>query len=579
MTQWNAVSEDVKLGDNVRLSRFINLYGCEIGDESRIGAFVEIQKNARVGKRCKISSHSFICEGVTIEDNVFIGHGVMFINDTYPRATTAMGEPQTESDWKVEPTLVGKGASIGSNATILSNICIGEKAIIGAGSVVTKDVPAHAVVAGNPAQVLRFIDQPERAGVSAQIKVPFLDLITPHKDLEEELVKVFRASLRSAAFVGGNVVDKFEQDFARFADSAHAIAVNSGTDALRFAIMACGIEAGDVVLTVPNTFIATTEAISQARAIPEFVDIDERTYNMSPLMLERYLEKQCVRNSAGKLISLRSGRPVTAVLPVHLYGQVADMDAILGLADKFGLVVIEDACQAHGAEYFSKKNNRWMKAGSMGRASAFSFYPGKNLGACGEGGAATTNDPEVAARIKMLRDHGQAKKYYHDVEGYNGRLDTIQCGFLQAKLPYLPEWNEQRRSKATTYNRLLGEDRSLTVPFEPSWSRAVYHLYVIRVSQREEFMNHLKEADIGVAIHYPIPLHLQKAYLSLNYSPGDFPVTESVANEIVSLPMFPQLTEAQQARVVDEILAFTGKFHPERSEGEVAELAPSERSA
>jgi len=549
-----AISPDVKLGENVRLSKFINLYGCEIGDETKIGAFVEMQKNARVGKRCKISSHSFICEGVVIEDNVFIGHGVMFINDSYPRATAANGELQTEADWKVEPTLIGKGASIGSNATILSNVKVGEGAIVGAGSVVTKDVPPYAVVAGNPARVLRFMEQAKETKVSDQ--VPFLDLVTPHVQLEQELVDAFRQGLRTAGFVGGPMVEGFEEDFARFCDSRYAIAVNSGTDALRFAIMACGIEAGDVVLTVPNTFIATGEAISQARALPEFVDVDERTYNLSVQMLERYLEKQCVRNHAGKLISLRSGRPVTAVVPVHLYGQMADMDGILALAAKYGLTVIEDACQAHGAEYFSKKQGRWMKAGSMGRASAFSFYPGKNLGACGEGGAVTTDDAEVAAKIKMIRDHGQVKKYYHDVEGYNGRLDSIQCGFLRAKLPHLAEWNRQRREHAAIYNQLLSTDQALTIPFEPSWSRAVYHLYVIRTNDREGLMSHLKEAGIGAGIHYPIPLHLQKAYVSLNYSPGDFPVAERVSTEIVSLPMFPQLTSEQQTRVVEATLRF-----------------------
>ena len=554
MNSWNSIATDVKLGENVRLSKFINLYGCEVGDETKIGAFVEIQKNATIGRRCKISSHSFICEGVVVEDNVFIGHGVMFINDTYPRATTQDGELQTEADWKVEPTRIGRGASIGSNATILCNVRVGEGAIVGAGSVVTKDVPPFAVVAGNPAKILRYLERPGKNKVPDQ--VPFLDLIAPHQELENELVSAFRQGLRTAAFVGGPVVDNFEADFARFSDAGHAIAVSSGTDALRFAIMACGIEAGDVVLTVPNTFIATTEAISQARAIPEFVDIDEHTYNMSVHMLERYLEKQCVRNHAGKLVSLRSGRPVTAVIPVHLYGQMADMDAILSLAAKYGLTVIEDACQAHGAEYFSKRSNRWMKAGSMGRAAAFSFYPGKNLGACGEGGAVTTNDTEVASKVKILRDHGQVKKYFHDLEGYNGRLDSIQCGILHAKLPHLAEWNNQRRERAAAYNRLLSEDQALTIPFEPSWSRAVYHLYVIRTNDREGLMSHLKEAGIGAGIHYPIPLHLQKAYVSLNYSSGDFPVTEKVATEIVSLPMFPQLTDMQQMTVAKKIHAF-----------------------
>lgn len=577
MNPYNSVAADVKLGRNVKLSEFVNLYGCQIGDETKIGALVEIQKNASVGKRCKISSHTFICEGVVIEDNVFVGHGVMFINDAYPRATTEEGELKTESDWKVERTSVGRGASIGSNATILSNVRIGEHAIVGAGSVVTKDVPPFAVVAGNPARILRFLEQP--TGEKTPAPVPFLDLVTPHLALEQELVSAFRHGLHTAGFVGGPVVEKFEEAFALFCDASHAIAVSSGTDALRFAILASGIEPGDVVLTVPNTFIATAEAISQARAVPEFVDVDEHTYNISVRMLERYLEKQCVRNPAGKLISLRSGRPVTAVVPVHLYGQMADMDPILELAAKYGLIVIEDACQAHGAEYFSKSRNRWMKAGSMGSAAAFSFYPGKNLGACGEGGAVTTNDPDVAARVRILRDHGQVKKYFHDVEGYNGRLDAIQAGILHAKLPHLAEWNRQRRELAALYSRLLKVDRTLSVPYEPSWSRGVYHLYVIRTSNREGLMRHLKEAGIGTGIHYPVPLHLQKAYIAMNYSPGDFPVAEIIATEILSIPMFPHLAESQQERVADEILGFL------RSSGENAEsldeaiLAPEQRAS
>jgi dTDP-4-amino-4,6-dideoxygalactose transaminase len=333
--------------------------------------------------------------------------------------------------------------------------------------------------------------------------------------------------------------------------------VNSGTDALRFAILACGIKAGDVVLTVPNTFIATTEAISQTRAIPEFVDVDEHSYNMSVQMLERYLEKQCARNNAGKLISLRSGRPVTAIVPVHLYGQMADMDAILNLAERYGLTVIEDACQAHGAEYFSKRKSRWMKAGSMGRAAGFSFYPGKNLGACGEGGAVTTNEPDVAAKVKMLRDHGQVKKYFHDLEGYNGRLDAIQAGILHAKLPHLADWNKQRRARAEEYNRLLTGNDGVILPYEPSWSRAVYHLYVVRISNRDGLIEYLKTKGISTGIHYPVPLHLQKAYEWMGYIAGDFPVSEKTAREIVSLPMFPQLNREQQERVVDSITSFS----------------------
>jgi dTDP-4-amino-4,6-dideoxygalactose transaminase len=389
--------------------------------------------------------------------------------------------------------------------------------------------------------------------------IPFLDLVTPHLELEQELTEVFRKALRTGGFVGGPMVEDFEKAFAAFCDTSCSVAVSSGTDALRFALMASGVKPGDVVITVPHTFIATTEAVSQAGALPEFVDIDERTYNMDPEKLAEFLEKQCSVDDAGALITRRNGRPVTAVVPVHLYGQMADMDAILELADRYRLVVIEDACQAHGAEYFSQKHNRWMKAGSMGRAAAFSFYPGKNLGACGEAGAATTNDTGIAKRMKMLRDHGQATKYYHDVEGYNGRLDAIQAGILSVKLGHLKQWNSTRRQCAAEYNRLLGTvDSAVTIPFEASCSRGVYHLYVIRTENREGLMVHLKDAGISTGVHYPIPLHMQQAYQSLDYAPGAFPVCEKVASEIVSLPMFPQLQREQQKRVVNSIVEFVG---------------------
>jgi dTDP-4-amino-4,6-dideoxygalactose transaminase len=324
--------------------------------------------------------------------------------------------------------------------------------------------------------------------------------------------------------------------------------------------MAAGVKTGDVVVTVPHTFIATTEAISQAGALPEFVDINERTYNMDPEKLRAYLENQCTVSGEGKLISKRSKRPVTAIVPVHLYGQMVDMDAILDLAKQYNLVVVEDACQAHGAEYFSRKQNRWFHAGSMGHAGAFSFYPGKNLGACGEGGAITTNDNKLADTCKMIRDHGQAKKYYHDIEGYNGRLDSIQTGILSVKLKHLAGWNAKRRERAAEYNGLLAAaETGVHMPYEPSWSRAVYHLYVVRTEDREGLMAHLGKAGIGTGIHYPIPLHRQRAYEALGYKAGDFPVCEKIAAEIVSLPMYPQLTPEQQARVVRELSHFVKK--------------------
>jgi dTDP-4-amino-4,6-dideoxygalactose transaminase len=410
--------------------------------------------------------------------------------------------------------------------------------------------------------------------------IPFLDLVTPHVELEQELTEVFQKALRTAGFIGGPMVEDFERAFAAFCEAGHSVAVSSGTDALRFALMASGVKAGDVVLTVPHTFIATTEAISQAGALPEFVDIDEQTYNMDPAKLAEYLEKQCTVNDAGALISRRSGRPVTAIVPVHLYGQMADMDSILELAERYRLVVIEDACQAHGAEYFSRKRNRWMKAGSMGRAAAFSFYPGKNLGACGEAGAATTNDAAIAKIMKMLRDHGQATKYYHDVEGYNGRLDSIQAGLLHVKLNHLAKWNSERRERAAEYNRLLKSvDGAVVAPYEGQRSRAIYHLYVVRTADREGLMEHLKRAGIGSGIHYPIPLHLQKAYAAMNYRKGDFPVTEKAAAEIISLPMFPQLTPEQQGRVVEEVLAFISMTARKQVETEAGTFTTATRRA
>jgi dTDP-4-amino-4,6-dideoxygalactose transaminase len=391
-------------------------------------------------------------------------------------------------------------------------------------------------------------------------KIPFLDLVTPHVELEEELVSAFRSALRSAAFIGGPVVEGFERDFANFCDTRYCVGVGSGTDALRFALAAAGIAQGDCVVTVPNTFIATTEAISQVGAQPEFVDVDEQTSTMDVEKLRVFLEQQCERNASGRLVSKRTGHPVTGIVPVHLYGHPADMDPIMKLAELYNLVVIEDACQAHGAEYFSARNNRWMKAGSMGQAAAFSFYPGKNLGGCGEAGAITTTDEEIARRCRMLRDHGQAKKYYHDVEGYNGRLDSIQAAFLRIKLNHLPHWNEQRRKAAELYGVLLSGLRDeIVVPGETPWAQAVHHLYVIRVQNRDEFMADLAAHNIGTAIHYPIPLHLQHAYRYLGYKEGDFPASERLAKEIVSLPMFPNLTAAQQQHISAEIASLVAK--------------------
>ena len=394
-------------------------------------------------------------------------------------------------------------------------------------------------------------------------EIPFLDLVTVHRELREELRSVFETALDTASFIGGPVVKEFERDFAEFCETRFCVGMASGTDALRLALLAAGVQPGDTVLTVPLTFFATTEAISQAGARFDFVDIDARTYTMDPEKLRAYLEIKCTPDQkTGRLVSKRTGSQVTTVILVHLYGQMADMDPILELAARYNLIVIEDACQAHGAEYLSKKEGRWRKAGSMGRAAAFSFYPGKNLGACGEAGAVTTDDEHVARGCSMLRDHGQSRKYIHDLEGYNGRLDAIQAGLLRVKLRHLAKWNEQRRELARIYEELLADAAGTVIlPHVPSWSRPVYHLYVVRVADRDRLQSDLTAAGIGTGIHYPIPLHLVKAYEALGFRPGDFPIAEQAAAQVLSLPMFPGLRPEQQERVATCVLESTRAAH------------------
>lgn len=401
--------------------------------------------------------------------------------------------------------------------------------------------------------------------------IPFLDLVTPHKELEEELVEVFRTALRYGRFNGGPMVEQFEADFAAFCETSYCVGVGSGTDALRFALLAAGIQRGDVVITTPHTFVATAAAITQTGACPEFVDIDACSHNLDPRKLEAFFDTGCLTDpDTGRLTSMRSGRPITGIVPVHLYGQMADMDPILALAQRFKLKVIEDACQAHGAEYFSRQENGWKKAGSMGDAAAFSFYPGKNLGACGEAGAVTTNDATIAEKTRMLRDHGQRQKYLHEIEGYNGRLDAIQAGILSVKLRYLPMWTEKRRALAARYGQLLRTIPEIQLPEDMPNCRAVYHLYVIQVPDRDTLQRELAQTGIGTGVHYPMPVHLQTAYAWLGYSMGIFPIAERVADEVLSLPMYPQLTCAQQDRVVDALRSYFQQMNYSRVAGVVS---------
>jgi dTDP-4-amino-4,6-dideoxygalactose transaminase len=383
------------------------------------------------------------------------------------------------------------------------------------------------------------------------MKIPFLDLKAQYRQIEHEVVPLVTEAMENGMFIGGPNVEGFEEEFAEFCNTKYCIGVNSGTDALRFALMASGVGPGHEVITVSNTFIATTEAISQVGATPVFVDIDQYTCNMDPNKLNEFLERECsFDQSTNQLINQSTRSPVKAIIPVHLYGQMADMDPMMELARKKGLLIIEDACQAHGAKY---KNRA---AGSMGAAGCFSFYPGKNLGAYGEGGAVVTQDEKMANEIRMIRDHGQNKKYFHTMEGYNGRLDAIQAAVLRVKLKRLADWNRSRNDNASYYNELLADVPGIEFAKVADFAGSVYHLYVIMLDDRDALQQFLGDKGIATGLHYPLPLHMQKAYEHLGYKEGDFPITERVAKRLLSLPMYPELTRAQIRYVTDSILEF-----------------------
>ncbi len=360
--------------------------------------------------------------------------------------------------------------------------------------------------------------------------VPFLDLSAQYVAIREEIRSSLEEVFDSVSFVGGPFVERFEEEFAIFCGCGYAAGTSNGTSALWMTLLCLGIGQGDEVITVPNTFIATAEAITFTGARPVFVDVEERSHTMNPALLEKAITPK-----------------TKAIIPVHLFGQPADMDPIMEIARKHGILVVEDACQAHGAQYKGKT------AGTIGDAGCFSFYPGKNLGAYGEAGAVVTNDPQLADKIKILRDHGQSRKYYHKVIGWNGRMDGLQGAVLSVKLRYLPAWNEARRKNAEHYSSLLSDLEEIILPSEMDYARHIYHLYVIRTRRRDELKIYPAEKGIECGIHYPVPVHLQEAYRQFGFLKGTFPVAEKCAEEILSLPMYPELTREQIGYVAAEL--------------------------
>jgi len=366
------------------------------------------------------------------------------------------------------------------------------------------------------------------------MNVPFVDLQAQYRSIKAEVDAAVARVLESASFILGREVEAFEAAFAEYVGARFCVGVSNGTAAIQLALMACGVGAGDEVIVPANTFFASAEAVSTANAAPVFVDADPVSSNLDVSKIEAAITER-----------------TRAILPVHLYGQAADLDPVFEIAGRRNLIVIEDAAQAHGARYKGRR------VGALARAGCFSFYPGKNLGAYGEGGAVVTDDPEVARRLRLLRDHGSERKYRHEIIGYNFRLEGIQGAVLGVKLRRLDEWNALRRAAAARYGELLGGGR-LVLPRELPYAEHVYHLYVVQTAERDALQKRLGEAGVQTGIHYPVPIHLQPAYASLGHGPGDFPEAERQAARVLSLPMFPELTEKQIMHVAETIREFTG---------------------
>jgi dTDP-4-amino-4,6-dideoxygalactose transaminase len=369
------------------------------------------------------------------------------------------------------------------------------------------------------------------------MNVPFMDLKRQYGGIKSEIDASIQQTIDCCAFVAGKKVQQFENNFAKYCGVDYAVGVSSGTSALYVALKALDIGKGDIVITVPFTFIATVEAITLTGARPVFVDIEKGSYTISIEKLRSYIEKSCDFNVQEKrLIDKKTNLVVRAIMPVHLYGQMADMDEIMAMANKYNLIVVEDAAQAHGATYKGRK------AGTIGRVGCFSFYPSKNLGAFGQGGAVITKDADVAERVKMFIDHGQREKYQHIFEGWNYKMDGFQAAVLDVKLKHLDKWNDARRRHAKEYERFLKDIDGIVLPEEAADRTHVYHLYVVHVEDRKSLQEYLENANISSLIHYPIALHTQKAFKYLGYKLGNFPDAEKCAEGVLSLPMFPELT-------------------------------------
>ncbi len=376
------------------------------------------------------------------------------------------------------------------------------------------------------------------------MQVPYLDLKRQYLTIKNEINNAIQSTIDSCAFVAGSKVNQFEEDFAAYCGVKYAIGVSCGTSALYVALRTLGMGEGDIVITVPYTFIATVEAITMTGARPVFVDIEKDSYNISIAKMIQYIEKSCVRNTSDNtLIDKQTGLRVRAIIPVHLYGQMSDMDEIMAIAQEHNLLVLEDAAQAHGAEYKNRK------AGTIGQIGCFSFYPSKNLGAFGQGGAVLTSDKQIDERTRQFINHGQTGKYAHAFEGWNFKMDGFQAAILDTKLKHLDAWNQARQKNAERYRGLLSGLDGIVLPANMPDRDHVYHLFVIRVDDRPSLQGYLEQQGIGFTVAYPVPLHMQGAYKYLGYAQGDFPNAEECAQRVIALPIFPELTEKEITHV------------------------------
>lgn len=526
------------IGDNCHIghSVFIREH-VEVGNGSSIGVNCIIEHHCTLGENVRMQGQAGLCEYTTVEDEAWVGPRVVTTNVMHPTCDRA-------KECLSGPT-IGKRVIVGANACLAPGIEIGADSFVSASSMVTKSVEDGAIVFGNPAKKISRVEKvkcgfdmvkesPYPRGKQVlndfgQMQVPLMDLGAQYQSLKQELRIAIDRVILNSRFINGKEVGEFEQAFAKYCGVKHAIGVGNGTDAIVLALKAMGIGEGDEVITSPHTFIATVEAIAVVGAKAVFVDIEMVRYTLDPQKFEAAITSK-----------------TKALIPVHIYGQPADMAGLMVIAQKYNLKVIEDCAQAHGAQ------DNGTIVGQWGDAACFSFYPGKNLGAYGDGGAVVTNDEALSSRIRMLKDHGRNKKYTHDLIGMNSRLDTIHAAVLNVKLKKLPKWNKDRNNAASYYNEKL-QGVPVRCPTVADGVDHVYHLFVIRTDSRDSLQEYLKANGVATGVHYPLPLHLQPAMSELGYHKGDFPLTEELAGEILSLPMFPEITKQQQDYVVEQI--------------------------